>query len=38
MPVTERVVDEVLTLPLHTFQTEAAIERVIAGVRSFFER
>ncbi len=38
MPVTERVVDEVLTLPLHTFQAEAAIERVIAGVRSFFER
>jgi dTDP-4-amino-4,6-dideoxygalactose transaminase len=36
MPVTERVVDEVLTLPLHTFQTEAAIERVIDGVRSFF--
>lgn len=38
MPVTERVVDEVLTLPLHTFQTESAIERVIAGVRSCFER
>jgi dTDP-4-amino-4,6-dideoxygalactose transaminase len=34
--VTERVVDEVLTLPLHTFQTEVAIERVIDGVRSFF--
>jgi dTDP-4-amino-4,6-dideoxygalactose transaminase len=36
MPVTERVVDEVLTLPLHTFQSETAIERVIDGVRSFF--
>jgi dTDP-4-amino-4,6-dideoxygalactose transaminase len=36
MPVTERVVDEVLTLPLHTFQKEASIERVIDGVRSFF--
>jgi dTDP-4-amino-4,6-dideoxygalactose transaminase len=36
MPVTERVVDEVLTLPLHTFQKEDAIERVIDGVRSFF--
>jgi dTDP-4-amino-4,6-dideoxygalactose transaminase len=36
MPVTERVVDEVLTLPLHSLQTEERIERVIAGVRSFF--
>jgi dTDP-4-amino-4,6-dideoxygalactose transaminase len=36
MPVTERVVDEVMTLPLHSFQTEERIERVIEGVRSFF--
>jgi dTDP-4-amino-4,6-dideoxygalactose transaminase len=38
MPVTERVVDEVLTLPLHSLMKEAHIERVIDGVRSFFER
>jgi len=37
MPVTERIVDEVLTLPLHTFQKEEHVERVIDGVRSFFE-
>ena len=38
MPVTERVVGEVLTLPLHSLMKEAHIERVIDGVRSFFER
>lgn len=36
MPVTERVVDEVLTLPLHSIMSEATVERVIDGVRSFF--
>ena len=38
MPVTERVVDEVMTLPLHTFQKEESVQRVIAAVRSFFGR
>ena len=33
---TERVVGEVLTLPLHSLMKEAHIERVIDGVRSFF--
>jgi dTDP-4-amino-4,6-dideoxygalactose transaminase len=37
MPVTERVVDEVLTLPLHSLMKEAHVERVIDGVRSFFD-
>jgi dTDP-4-amino-4,6-dideoxygalactose transaminase len=36
MPVTDRVVDEVLTLPLHSLMLEEDIERVIAGVTSFF--
>jgi dTDP-4-amino-4,6-dideoxygalactose transaminase len=36
MPVTEAVVDEVLTLPLHSLMAERSIERVIDGVRSFF--
>lgn len=36
MPVTERVVDEVLTLPLHSLMSERAVERVIEGVRAFF--
>jgi dTDP-4-amino-4,6-dideoxygalactose transaminase len=38
MPVTDRVVDEVLTLPLHSLMLEETIERVIDGVRSFFGR
>jgi dTDP-4-amino-4,6-dideoxygalactose transaminase len=36
MPVTERVVGEVVTLPLHSLMSERAIERVIEGVWSFF--
>jgi len=36
MPVTERVVDEVLTLPLHSLMPEEDIERVIEGVCSFY--
>jgi dTDP-4-amino-4,6-dideoxygalactose transaminase len=38
MPVTERVVNEVLTLPLHSLMPEEWIERVIDGVTSFFRR
>ena len=37
MPVTDRVVDEVITLPLHSLMKEAHVERVIDGVRSFFD-
>jgi dTDP-4-amino-4,6-dideoxygalactose transaminase len=36
MPVTDRVVDEVITLPLHSLMAERSIERVIDGVVSFF--
>ncbi len=36
MPVTEQVVDEVVTLPLHSLMPERSIQRVIDGVRSFF--
>jgi dTDP-4-amino-4,6-dideoxygalactose transaminase len=36
MPVTERVVGEVVTLPLHSLMPERSIERVIDAVRSFF--
>jgi dTDP-4-amino-4,6-dideoxygalactose transaminase len=36
LPVTERVVDEVVTLPLHSLMAERSIERVIDGVVSFF--
>ena len=36
LPVTERVVDEVVTLPLHSLMPERSIERVIDGVVSFF--
>jgi dTDP-4-amino-4,6-dideoxygalactose transaminase len=38
MPVTERVVDEVITLPLHSLMPERSIERVIDGVVGFFSR
>ncbi|MDB5069500.1 MAG: DegT/DnrJ/EryC1/StrS aminotransferase [Candidatus Eremiobacteraeota bacterium] len=38
MPVTERVVDEVVTLPLHSLMPERSIERVIDGVVGFFSR
>jgi dTDP-4-amino-4,6-dideoxygalactose transaminase len=36
LPVTERAVGEVVTLPLHSLMAERSIERVIEGVRSFF--
>lgn len=36
MTVTERVVGEVLTLPLHSFMQAEHVERVIEGVTSFF--
>lgn len=36
MSVTERVTAEVLTLPLHSNMKQEFVERVIAGVRSFF--
>jgi len=37
MTVTERVVDEVLTLPLHSNMKSEFVKRVISGVSSFFE-
>ncbi|HEX3469184.1 MAG TPA: DegT/DnrJ/EryC1/StrS family aminotransferase [Candidatus Elarobacter sp.] len=36
MPVTERAVDQVVTLPLHSHMTERAQERVIEAVWTFF--
>jgi dTDP-4-amino-4,6-dideoxygalactose transaminase len=36
LPVTERAVDQVVTLPLHSLMPERSIERVIDGVVSFF--
>jgi dTDP-4-amino-4,6-dideoxygalactose transaminase len=36
MPVTEQVVEQVITLPLHSLMAERSILRVIDGVRSFF--
>jgi dTDP-4-amino-4,6-dideoxygalactose transaminase len=38
MTVTERVVGEVLTLPLHSNMRPEFVERVIAGVRGYLER
>ena len=36
LSVTERVSDQVVTLPLWSFMDEATLGRVIDGVRSFF--
>lgn len=36
LPVTERVADQILTLPLHSFMSDETIEQVVDGVRSFF--
>jgi dTDP-4-amino-4,6-dideoxygalactose transaminase len=36
MTVTERLGDEILTLPLHSDPAPGTVERVIAGVRSFY--
>lgn len=36
LTVTDRVCSQVLTLPLHPYMEEATLDRVIAGIRSFF--
>ena len=36
LSVTERASKQVLTLPLHPFMDTATLERITAGVRSFF--
>jgi len=37
MTITEKVVKEVVTLPLHSIMKEEFVERVISGVNSFFK-
>lgn len=37
LSVTERVTQQVLTLPLHPYMSEETLDAVIAGVRSFFQ-
>jgi len=36
LPETERLVDEILTLPISAGHTEAEIDTVVAAVREFF--
>jgi dTDP-4-amino-4,6-dideoxygalactose transaminase len=36
LSVTEEVVTQVVTLPLHPFMSDETIDRVVSGVRSFF--
>jgi dTDP-4-amino-4,6-dideoxygalactose transaminase len=38
LPVTERLVDEILTLPMSGLHTEAEIDQVVAAIREFFAR
>ena len=36
MDITNKVVDEVLTIPLHSFMTEEFVQRIINGITIFF--
>ncbi len=36
LDVTERVADQIITLPLHPFMEDETIQRVVDGVRTFF--
>jgi len=38
MTITEKVIDEILTLPLHSFMNPGSVNRVINGVTSFFRK
>jgi dTDP-4-amino-4,6-dideoxygalactose transaminase len=38
MDITNKVVEEVLTIPLHSFMKEEFIQRVINGITSFFRK
>jgi dTDP-4-amino-4,6-dideoxygalactose transaminase len=38
LPVTEKVFEEILTLPLHCGLTDAEVDKVIAALNSFFQR
>ncbi len=38
MDITNKVVEEVLTIPLHSFMKEEYIQRVINGITSFFRK
>jgi dTDP-4-amino-4,6-dideoxygalactose transaminase len=38
LPVTERIVDEILSLPMHPLMTEEEQGEVIASVKAFFKQ
>ena len=38
MDITNKVVEEILTIPLHSFMKEEYIQRVINGITSFFRK
>jgi dTDP-4-amino-4,6-dideoxygalactose transaminase len=38
LPVTERTVDEILSLPMHPLMTEEEQGAVISSVRAFFDK
>jgi dTDP-4-amino-4,6-dideoxygalactose transaminase len=37
LSLTDQITDQVLTLPLHSFMSDETVQRVIDGVRSFYE-
>lgn len=38
LSVTQTATEQVLTLPLHSYMDDADLDRVVAGIRSFFEQ
>lgn len=38
LPVTDHVSERIVTLPLHSYMSDATINRVVSGVRSYFGR
>lgn len=38
LPVTDRIGEELLTLPLHSVMSEATLDRIVSSVKSFFSR
>jgi dTDP-4-amino-4,6-dideoxygalactose transaminase len=38
LPVTEKVANEILSIPLHSFMPAETLDQVCAGIEAFFQR
>lgn len=38
MSVTDKIADEILTIPLHSSMKEETVDRIVEGVLSFFKK